>query len=316
MSKSKIQITRPHSRLSVVMLALSIVLISAARFAPFPNVIPLPNGFQPEGIAAREGTTFFAGSIPTGAVYRGDVKTGAGAVLVPAQAGRNAIGMKYDSRTGLLFVAGGPSSKAFIYNGETGANVADVQLSAAASFINDVVITQGAVYFTNSFQPVIHKISLGEDGALPNPVQSETIPLSGDYVFSPGAFNANGIEATQNGKALIIVNSVDGALYKVDPISGEATRIDLGGGSVNNGDGILLQGKILYVVQNSLNQIAVVNLNPGFTSGNIVDLITNPLFRVPTTLAKFGEALYAVNARFGITPTPDTEYEIVRVLPK
>lgn len=313
---NKIQNFRLPSRLRVVMLALSIVLISATRFAPFPNVIPLPNGFQPEGIAAGEGTTFFVGSIPTGAVYRGDVKTGAGAVLVPPQAGRNAIGMKYDSRTGLLFVAGGPSGKAFVYNGQTGANVADVQLSAAASFINDVVITQGAVYFTNSFQPVIHKISLGEDGALPNPVQSETIPLGGDYVFSPGAFNANGIEAAQNGKALIIVNSVDGALYKVDPISGEATRIDLGGGSVNNGDGILLQGKTLYVVQNSLNQIAVVNLNQSFTSGNIVDVITNPLFRVPTTLAKFGDALYAVNARFGTPPTPDTEYEIVRALPK
>jgi len=77
---------------------------------------------------------------------------------------------------------------------------------------------------------------------------------------------------------------------------------------VNNGDGILLQGKTLYVVQNSLNQIAVVNLNQSFTFGNIVDVITNPLFRVPTTLAKFGDALYAVNARFGTPPTPDTEY--------
>jgi len=216
----------------------------------------------------------------------------------------------------LLYVAGGPSGKAFIYNGQTGANVADVQLSAAASFINDVVITQRAVYFTNSSQAVIHKIPLGEDGVLPNPLQSETLPLSGDYIFTPGAFNANGIEAAPDGNTLIIVNSVDGVLYNVDPVSGTATHIDLGGGSVNNGDGILLQGDTLYVVQNFLNQIAVVNLNSGFTSGTIADVITNPLFRVPTTLAKFGNALYAVNARFDTTPTPDTEYEIVRVLPK
>src|SRR6185503_6336679 len=103
---NKIQTLRP--RLSVVMFALSVVLISATGFAAFANVIPLPDGFQPEGIAAGEGTTFFAGSIPSGAVYRGDVKTGTGAILVPAQAGRNSIGMKYDSRTGLLYVAGGP----------------------------------------------------------------------------------------------------------------------------------------------------------------------------------------------------------------
>jgi sugar lactone lactonase YvrE len=99
----------------------------------------------------------------------------------------------------------------------------------------------------------------------------------------------------------------------VDPTTGTATRIDLGTGSVPNGDGILLQGKTLYVVQNVLNQIAVVKLDPDFTSGTIVDTITSPSFRVPTTIAKFGDALYAVNARFDTPPTPDSEYEVVRV---
>ena len=41
----------------------------------------------------------------------------------------------------------------------------------------------------------------------------------------------------------------------VDPVTGIATRITLVGGSVLNGDGILLHGKTLYVVQNQLNQI-------------------------------------------------------------
>jgi sugar lactone lactonase YvrE len=141
----------------------------------------------------------------------------------------------------------------------------------------------------------------------------EEIPLSGDYVFTPGAFNANGIAATPNGKTLIIVNSVDGLLYNVDPDTGEATLIDLGGDTVPNGDGILLQGKTLYVVQNRLNQIAVVELNSDLTEGTIVDTITDSDFRVPTTIARFGNSLYAVNARFGTTPTPDTEYEVVRV---
>ena len=304
---------RQHPRLVWIILALCLALISAAAAAPFPNVISLPNGFQPEGIASGGGTTFYVVSIPTGAVYRGDLSTGEGAILVPAQAGRNSIGMKYDSRTGLLFVAGGPTGKAFIYNGETGENVAEIQLSTEASFINDVVITQQAAYFTNSFQPGIHKVALGEDGALPSPLTSETIPLSGDYVFTVGAFNANGIEALPNGAWLFIVNSSEGALYKVDPTSGLSTRIALGADNVASGDGILLQGKTLYVVQNFLNQIAVVNLNPDFTAGEVAEVITNDLFRVPTTIAKFGNVLYAVNARFGTPPTPDTEYEVVRV---
>jgi hypothetical protein len=99
----------------------------------------------------------------------------------------------------------------------------------------------------------------------------------------------------------------------VDPATGVATRIDLGTGAVPNGDGLLLQGKTLYVVQNQLNQIAVVKLNSDFTSGTIASTITSPLFRVPTTIARIGDLLYAVNARFGTTPTPDTEYEVVHV---
>jgi len=309
-------VTRTSWRRSIIILLLltfGFMTMGAAPAQAFPDVIPLPNGFQPEGIAVGTGTTFYVGSIPTGAVYRGDLRTGEGEVLVPAQAGRSSIGLKYDDRTGLLFVAGGMTGYAYIYDGQTGANVAEIQLTTLPSFINDVVVTRDAAYFTNSFQPELYRVPLANNGGLPPEPTSEVIPLGGDYQFTPGGFNANGIDATPNGKTLIIVNSVDGALYNVDPTSGIATRIDLGGGSVPNGDGILLQGKTLYVVQNVLNQIAVIKLNSDLTSGTIVDTITSSSFRVPTTIAKFGNALYAVNARFDTPPTPNTEYEVVRV---
>lgn len=308
------QTTKRHSLLALLLIALSFALIGAApAHQAFPEVIPLPNGFQPEGIASGRGNTFYVGSIPTGAVYRGDVRSGEGEVLVPAQEGRSAIGLKYDSRSGLLFVSGGNTGFAYVYDGKTGANVAEIQLSTTPSFINDVVITKDAAYFTNSFQPVFYRVPLARHGGLPPAPTSEEIPLGGDFQFIPDAFNSNGIAATPNGRSLIIVNSSEGALYKVDPVTGDATRIDLGGGSVPNGDGLLLQGKTLYVVQNQLNQIAVVRLKSDFTSGSIVNTITSELFRVPTTIARFGNSLYAVNARFGTPPTPDTEYEVVRV---
>jgi sugar lactone lactonase YvrE len=299
---------------AVLLLALlSTGMIGAANFAPFPAIIPLPDGFRPEGIASGQGTEFYVGSIPTGAVYQGDLSTGDGEVLVPPQEGRAAIGLKYDDRTGLLFVAGGPTGYAYIYNAESGENVAEIMLTDLPSFINDVVITRDAAYFTNSFQPVLYKVPLENGGGLPSPLTSVAIPLSGDYQFTAGAFNANGIDATANGKTLVIVNSTEGALYTVDPETGVASRIDLGTGSVANGDGILLQGRTLYVVQNQLNRIAVVELASNLASGEIVDLLTNSSFDVPTTIAKFGNALYAVNARFGTEPTPDTEYDVVRV---
>jgi len=300
--------------LLVLVLSLSATTVtSAAPSEPFPQVIPLPNGFQPEGIAVGIGSTFYAGSIPTGAVYRGDLRTGEGEVLVPAQAGRFAIGLKFDERSRLLFVAGGPTGYAFIYDGLTGANVTEIQLTTLPSFINDVVVTREAAYFTNSFQAEMYRVPLDDDGGLPDPPASEVIPLGGDYQFTPGAFNANGIDATPNGKMLVIVNSADGVLYRVNPATGEASRIDLGTDSVPNGDGILLDGRSLYIVQNALNQVAVVELSPGLSQGSIDETITSSLFRVPTTIARFGDRLYAVNARFDTSPTPDTEYEVVLV---
>ena len=305
------QTVQRRSIIILILLAFGFMTMGTAPAQTFPDVISLPNGFQPEGIASGNGTIFYVGSIPTGAVYRGDLRTGEGAVLVPAQVGRSATGLKYDPRTGLLFVAGAATGYAYIYDGQTGANVAAIQLTTLPSFINDVVITKDAAYFTNSFQPELYRVPLANNG---EPLgTSQTIPLIGDYVFTPGGFNANGVAATPNGKALIIVNTVDGALYDVDPATGEATLIDLGGDAVPNGDGILLQGKTLYVVQNFLNQIAVVDLNPDFTAGNIVDTITSPSFGIPTTIARFGNALYAVNSHFDTPPTPNTEYEVVRV---
>ncbi len=298
---------------SLLLVVFSLTIVGTAFAAQFPDVIPLPNGFQPEGIASGNGTTFYVGSIPTGAIFQGDVLTGEGSVLIPPQPGRNAIGLKYDSRTGFLFVAGGATGHAYVYDTATATSVADIELTTLPSFINDVIITSNAAYFTNSSQPILYRVALNDEGQLAPNLTAEAIPLGGDYQFTPGAFNANGIAATPDGETLIIVNSVDGILYRVDPTTGIATRIDLGGANVINGDGILLQGKTLYVVQNQFNQIAVIKLNSDFSAGTIQQTITSPLFRVPTTIARFGSSLYAVNARFDTPPTPDTEYEVVRV---
>src|SRR4051812_30867812 len=70
----------------------------------FPSVIALPTGFSPEGIAFGRGHTFYVGSIPSGAIFRGDAATGSGSVLVSAQPGRQSSGIKVDQRN-RLFVA-------------------------------------------------------------------------------------------------------------------------------------------------------------------------------------------------------------------
>jgi sugar lactone lactonase YvrE len=280
----------------------------------FPRRIALPNGWQPEGIAIGDGPHIFAGSLATGAVFRADLRTGRGAVLVPPQTGRVAVGLKLDQRTALLYVAGGAAGHAYVYDADSGASVADIPLTTAAeTFVNDAVVTRNAVYFTDSFRAAIYRVPLGQGGELPDPPAAEEVALGGDFTHVAGEFNANGIEAAFDGRVLIVVNSVLGALYRVDPRTGVAAAIDLGGASLVNGDGILLRGRTLFVVQNQLNQVAVVDLDFGLGSGRVVRTIGDARFDVPTTIDNFGRSLYVVNARFSTPPTPDTTYDIVRV---
>lgn len=297
----------------LVVVAAFLALAGSAAAETFPKIIPLPNGFAPEGVVNGYGTELFAGSLVDGSIYRADLRTGEGEIVVSPPEGRVAVGLSFDRRSGLLFVAGGATGMAYVYDPQTGETAATYTLASESTFVNDVIVTRDAAYFTDSFRPYIYRLPLGPGGELGDAADVEEIELGGDFVFVEGAFNANGIEALANGKMLIVVHSSRGELFRVNPASGEATLIDLGGDGVPAGDGILLKGKRLYVVQNQLNQIAVVKLTPGYLSGSVTEIITDEAFRVPTTVASFGRYLYAVNARFGVTPGPDVEYEVVRV---
>lgn len=315
--------------LVVVLLLLTASLAAAqgARDAgqPFPEVIPVPDGFHPEGIATGRGHTFYVGSIVDGAIWGGDLRTGGGGLAVEGQAGRTAVGLFVDPRTNYIYVAGGPYGTAYVYDLSSGATIAEYQLFDGplfGSFVNDVVVTRDAAYFSDSFRAVFYRVPLDANGT-PS-AASQEIALGGDFVQVPGpfVFNSNGIDATPDGTSLILAHSSRGELYLLEPGTGYATLIDLGGESVPAGDGILLDGKTLYVVQNTLDQIAVVALDPGYTSGEVMDPLTSIFFRTPTTVAEFGDSLYAVNARFAEAPPPfpglgvpqpDLEFEAVRV---
>ncbi|MDH3259420.1 MAG: hypothetical protein OEM81_08190 [Acidimicrobiia bacterium] len=290
--------------------------VPAAAKSAYPEVIQLPTAFQSEGIAVGTQHTFYAGSLADGTIVSGDLRTGHTEVLVAGEEGRLAVGMSFDSRSGYLFVAGGLNGVGRVYDTESGQLVAEYDMSSGGQFgdfINDVIVTRDAAYFTNSFAREISRVPLGPAGTLVAQ-SADAIPLTGDWaqVEGPFVFNANGIEAAPNGETLFIVSSVAEAVYTVDPDTGEAKQIELGGTAVPAGDGLVLVGKTLYVVQNQLNQIGVIALNSDLVSGIIGEPVTHPLFNVPTTAAVFGNSLYAVNAKFG-TPPDGTAYEVVRV---
>ncbi len=297
------------------LLTFVVVLLAPLAFAQgeAPETLALPNGFQPEGVVAGEGTTLYAGSLANGAVYEADVATGEGSVLVEGESGRITVGLTFDDRTGYLYAAGGTTGNAYVFDTAAGTLLQTYTLNTEGTFVNDAILSGNSIFFTDSNREVLYRLGLGEGGALPEgDAGVSELPITGAFTADPDAFNANGIEATEDG-TLIIVKSGTGQLFSVDPETGESVEIDLGGESVTNGDGILLDGSTLYVVQNQDNRIAVVELADDLSSGTISTTLTNPNFDVPTTIAEVDGTLYAVNARFGTEPTPDTEYAVVRV---
>jgi sugar lactone lactonase YvrE len=298
--------------LSIVAALLAATIVSGGAPAAqqaFPEVIQLPRGFQPEGIEVGKGTTFYVGSVANGAIYRGNLRTGAGAILVPGETGRAATGIELDNRN-RLWVAGAATGKAHVFNAKTGALIRSYTFASSDTFINDVVVTRTAAIFTDSRKAVLYHVPIGPGGALG--LSPHTIPVTGDFALASG-FNLNGIDATSNGKTLIAVQSNKGKLFRIDPASGISREISLGGESVPNGDGILLTGTTLYVVQNQLNRVAVIRLAANLGSGQILRRLTDSDFAVPTTIDDLGHRLYVVNARFGI-PNPGTaEYQVVQI---
>ncbi|HEX3090095.1 MAG TPA: hypothetical protein VHQ23_15685 [Ilumatobacteraceae bacterium] len=279
-----------------------------------PDTIDLPAGFQGEGVAVGARNNFYAGSVTDGRVARGDLRDGTSDVFVSTPLVPSATGLKADQRHNLLWVSGAGTGMAAIYNLKTGAPVMALTLTTAPAFINDVIVTRDAAYFTNSFTPELYRVPVSRSGEVGTP---ETIALSGPAANFVAGFNLNGIEATANGRTLISINSATGELFTIDAMTGESALIDVGGMTFPTGDGILLQGRTLYVLQNGnapggINQIDVIKLRRNLTEGRLVDTITNPLFETATTLARKGDLLVAVNSQFGGAPI-DPESEVVLV---
>jgi sugar lactone lactonase YvrE len=286
--------------------------IAAPQAPPgqFEDVIALPDGFQPEGITIGPGATGYVGSLVDGDVYVFDVRTGEEITTLEGP-GSPSVGMKIDNH-GRLFIAGGPTGEARVVDAATGEILETYTLTDGPTFVNDVVVTRDAAWFTDSQQAQLYKLPLGPGGALPDPGDVEVVSLTGDWVQVEG-FNANGIAETPDHLALLVIQSATGTLFRVDPSTGVATAVDLGGVTLPSGDGLLVTGRTLYVVQNVLNTVSVIRLDAAGTSGERVEQIIDSDFQVPTTIARWGNSLLLPNARFDTPPTPDTEYSVVRI---
>lgn len=289
------------------------------RERSFPDTIDLPDGFFPEGIAINR-TSAYVGSLNDGTIQKLNLRTGASTPLAasPGQ-GKISVGMDVD-RHGRLWVAGGGSGffpgvqPGFrVYDTKTGDLLADVPI-ANAGFINDVIVTKNAAWFTDSFVSTLVRVPIGRRGAIGEP---ELVQLGGDWIPGPG-INANGIVATRNGRELIVAQgeAPEGgvaAFYRVpadlhaDTV--DATRIELDA-TVAGADGLVLVGRTLYIVSSGVTEI---RLSRNLGTGHVVRIIEVPGAESPTTADVFGSRLYVVDAKFSTFGDPSTTYQVTAI---
>jgi len=298
------------------LLACSLGLALPASAAPaggphLPTRIDLPNGFVPEGIESGRRTTYFVGSLVDGAIWRGDLRTGTGAVFAPGAPGRVSIGIAYEARRDRLWVAGGGpalsgAGDVRVYDASSGALLATYQPSGVGG-LNDVTVTRRAVYVTDSAVAQLVVIPLPADGSLPS--TATTLPVTGDLVQTEGV-NLNGIVA-RNG-VLLAAQYSTGKLFRIDRTTGVADEVDLGGVNLGSPDGLELRGRKLYVVRSD-NRVTVLRMGRRMASGVVLGDLTDPGLDFPSTATVAAGRLWVVNLRYFTLPGPDTPYWITQL---
>ena len=278
----------------------------------------------PEGIAYDEDeNVFYVGSTTDGTIFRGDVESGEVEVFSEdgADGRTTAIGMEIDD-DGRLFVAGGDTGGVWVYDTESGDFVTSVENELAPNtFLNDIAIVDDIAYVTDSFNPILWQVTLDEEDDDAQEVTGEIsqyLDFTGtDFEFQADGFNANGVEATDDGAYLIVVQSATGLLFRIEVASGDVTEIDLGDTTVPNGDGVAIEGQALYVVQNQQEVIVPIAMADDFASGTPIDTVTYDAFNYPTSLALTGDGrALVVNSQFGARSQgvePELPFTVVSV---
>ncbi len=328
-----------HLNRSAVLLAAAIILtatlsttvltheIDQTSRVIWPDLIPIPVGYEAEGIELGRDQDFFVGTLSfsgnltnAGAIYKGNLVTGEGQVLVPPT-GKPLVGLSYDARTDYLYAAtgfGNPNRErgVNVYAGTSGRLLGEI-IFGDEMVINDVLVTDTAVYCTDSISTTLYKIPLENDGKVFSSTAEKIEMIGFEQVERT---NANGLVGDFDGKELVVINSRTGVLYLVDTETGAASPVNIQGEEqlFVRGDGLYMDGRTLYIMQNFTQKIAVVDLSDDLTQGTFIKNIMSEDFAVPTTIIGYGNCIYAINTHYpeltaeGADPTL-VETEVVKV---
>ncbi len=260
----------------------------------------------PEGIAVHEPSgTFFVSGAGSGGIYRVDLATGEATEFVAAGTRQQftTIGLDVDDQ-GRLWVAGGGSGEVLVYDVESGEQLATFTTPEAdAMFLNDVIVTDLGAFVTDSNRPTLWLAPADAVGSGGGEAEA-WLDFTGTVFEYGEGFNANGIVASDDGGVLLVVSG-SGAIYRVDVGTKEVSQVEAGA-SFQGGDGLVLDGTTLYVVQNGADRVAVLRMSDDLTSGEVIGYLEDERLTDSSTAALVGDDLLVVNTQFSAmrgTPT-------------
>ena len=306
-------------RTMFLLLPFLLALGTAQQASPTPYTVQGLTAY-PECVAYDDRSgAFFTGSTTDGTIYRGELGQVPMSEFVSADEAAipSAYGTALDDE-GRLWVVGGPTGTVAVYGTGNGEVVATAEVPTGdRSMLNDVAIgPDGTAYVTDSFRPVLYAVTLGDDGTAE---LSSWLELQGTPIeYQPGtdmlsSINLNGIVATEDGQQLITVQMNTGKLYRIGIADRSVAEIDLGGETLQNGDGLALDGSTLYVVRIANEEIVTIDLASDLASGEIVGRFTHDQLGFPACAAVTNQGLMVVNTQFDqqMSGTPQIPFQLV-----
>lgn len=267
--------------------------------------LPGPQDF-PEGVAvdAARGV-IYTGSAATGTIYA--INASSGSVTKFQEGGAlgrmAALGLKVDAQ-GRLWVAGGTQGTISVLSPD-GMTVKVIETPPSPRpYVNDLYPVGGSVYVTDSYRPVIYRVK--PDLTLESWLDLGNTPIK----YGPG-INLNGIVATPDGRYLLSIQLNTGDLWRIDLRTKAVRKVMTG---LKNGDGLLLDGRTLYVARNKDQVVSRVTLSADYGSGQLA--AEEPLMglRFPATLASLDGDLIVTQAQLDKLQggTPETPFKLTR----
>ncbi|MGW8761086.1 hypothetical protein ACWGN5_01160 [Streptomyces sp. NPDC055815] len=275
---------------------------ASARELPDTYVVSRDPGVLPEGITVTPDGTLYVSSDGRGTLYRGrvgqpDLKP------FPARGLENrpsTLGVHTDRRGRILSV-GGASLTVHDRHGRLLATRTARSGPLGAPHLNDLVVTDDAVYVTDWANPVVHRAEIR--GSTLGPLEPWLDIRAAFPQFPARYWLLNGIVADESGSTLLVASNGTEAVWRIGTADKDVSRLDLGDQSFGP-DGMVLHGRTLYAVLNygAPHGVYIARLDEELRTGTVTHRLTDGPFDLPTTLARHGCRLYVVNSQLDEPP--------------